>query len=81
MKVTAAEKSFYDVFLGLGIDSKSLCYFIKKVRNCPMYGSIFHIENLNSTLKTLLSKIYHNKIDITINGKPAREFISKTWSL
>ena len=81
MKVTTNEKAFYDAFIALGIDSKALCYFIEKVRNCPMYGSIFHIHNLDNKLKTLLSKIYHYKIDITINGEPARDFIKNTWSL
>jgi len=81
MKVTAAEKAFYDRFIELGIDSKSLIHFISNVRKCPMYGSIFHIAGLDGSLKTLLSKIYHYKVDIKINGKDARSFISETWCL
>lgn len=81
MKATTSEKAFYDKFIELGIKSEALVYFISKVRNCPMYGSIFHIDGLDSALKSLLSKIYHHKLDFEINGRDARTFISETWSL
>lgn len=81
MKVTASEKAFYIKFIELGIKSEALIHFISKVRSCPMYGSIFHINGLDGELKSILSKIYHRKLDFDINGKPARTFISETWCL
>ncbi len=81
MKVTTAERAFYDKFIELGITGEALAHFISKVRKCPMYGSIFHISGLDCELKTLLSKIYHNKVNFDINGIDARTFISRTWSL
>jgi len=81
MKVTNEEQMFFLEFLNQGIDQNSLIHFIKNVRNCPMYGSIFHINGIDKKLKKLLSDIYHYRVDFLINNKPVRGFISKTWNL
>ena len=64
-------KSFYEVFLGLGLTVNLYVILLKRLE-IVQCTEVFFLENLNSTLKTLLSKIYHNKIDITINGKPCK---------
>ncbi len=81
MKVTSKEKLFYEEFIKKGINKNALIHFIKNVRNCPMYGSIFHINRIDNKLKKLLSDIYHYRADFNINEKPVRYFISDTWSL
>lgn len=81
MKVTKSEKAIYEKFLSMGIDGKSIAFFISKARNCPMYASIFYINGLDSKLKNLLSKIYRYQIDVQIENKDARTFISETFSL
>jgi hypothetical protein len=81
MQVTINEKLFFNEFLQRGIEKTALINFIKNVRNCPMYGSIFHINGIDKNLKKLLSDIYHNRIDFNINNTPVRTFISNTWEL
>ena len=81
MKVTLKEKAVYDFFISLGIEGKAIVNFILGARKAPMYASIFHITGLDKKLKTELSKIYHHKSDLCINGVPARDFISDTWDL
>lgn len=81
MKVTSNEKAFYDEFTKRGIEKEALIHFIKNVRNCPMYGSIFHINGINKDLKKILSDIYHYRTEFNINNTTARSFISNTWEL
>lgn len=81
MKVTKKEKAFYEEFRNRGVDKSSLIHFIKNVRNCPMYGSIFHINGIDMKLKKLLSDIYHYRVEFDIMNKPVRAFISETWEL
>lgn len=81
MKVTLKEKAVYECFISLGIEKKAIINFILGARKAPMYASIFHISGLNQKLKTELSKIYHHKSDLFINGINARDFISDTWDL
>lgn len=81
MQVSKKEKIFYEVFTERGYNQKALVTFILGARKSPMYGSIFHINGLCEKLKSELSKIYHNKLDFQIDGKPVRNFISETWDL
>ncbi len=81
MQVSKKEKRFYEVFTERGHGQKELINFILGARRSPMYGSIFHINELCKKLKSELSKIYHGKLDFQIDGKPVRTFISETWDL